>query len=157
MVSVRPSKRSMTRPLSPLKCTVLIPELYRKANIDSGTAELNELEARLKAAEERLAKVSRSSSPAPRPQLNTGAALSSSPRNEQQTAGATSKTSPLAQKPTYPADRPPTAPRPRKDREDTQMLMSGMPGHLPSTPRLQSATNDYVMVESQGSRNTAEY
>lgn len=50
---------------------------------------------------------------------------------------------PLAQKPSYPADRPPTG-----QRQDTaQQMMRGMPGAMPGTP---GGEAEYVMVEEQG-------
>lgn len=114
----------------------------RKQTLTSKAAELEELEAKLKATEERLAK-SRNASPAR--QANVGAhRLPPS----QQPADPTQKSGhPLAQKPSYPPDRPPTA------RADTQALMSGMPGHMPPpTPQeYNSGNNEYVVVDKNAS------
>ncbi|QIW97333.1 hypothetical protein AMS68_002851 [Peltaster fructicola] len=115
----------------------------KKTSITTSNMELQELEARLKAMEDRLAKVSRSSSPArpppPIPQM----------RDEQQVLGASSsntqRTSPLAQRPTYPADRPPTAPSRRPPMPpDAQ----NMPGQFPAHMQQYNTSNEYVMVES---------
>lgn len=114
----------------------------QKQTLTSKAAELEELEAKLKATEERLAK-SRNASPAR--QANVGAhRLPPS----QQPADPTQKSGhPLAQKPSYPPDRPPTA------RADTQALMSGMPGHMPPpTPQeYNSGNNEYVVVDKNAS------
>lgn len=115
----------------------------RKNNITTSTMELQELEARIKAMEDRLAKVSRNSSPArappPVPQM----------RDEQQVLGATSsntqRTSPLAQRPTYPEDRPPTAPSRRPPMPPDAQTM---PGQFPAHMQQHNMSNEYVMVES---------
>lgn len=55
---------------------------------------------------------------------------------------------PFAQKPTFPADRPPTG-----QRQDTQQMMQGMPGAMPGTPREgreREREGEYVMVDDQG-------
>lgn len=115
----------------------------------SGHQELQELEARLRETEQRLARVSRGNSPA-RP-ANTAVPRITS--DKQQVSGGATGTSPLAQKPTYPADRPPTGGRPQNVREDTQNLMAGMPGAMPQTPGQQySGSSEYVMVDRRPER-----
>lgn len=117
----------------------------RKQTLSSKAAELEELEARLKATEERLAK-SRNASPAranlpPPQQASVGA-----PAFQQPTALAQRAGHPLAQQPSYPPDRPAT------QRENTQALMSGMPGHLPpATPAQEYARDEYVVVDGGAS------
>lgn len=127
--------------------------LPRKQALNSKDAELQALEAKLKEAEERLAKVSRNASPArgttvPVPQANTGAA-----RNPPSEIPAEKAAHPLAQKPGYPPDRPPT------QRENTQAMMSGMPGYMAPEMEPRSAgqtgsggSSEYVMVDSEGRR-----
>lgn len=122
----------------------------RKEKVSSGQSELEQLEARLRATEQRLAKVSRQNSPS-RPTANLGAV------REEGAAATTNTTSrsqahPFAQRPTYPEDRPPT--RPAAERENTQQLMQGMPGAMPlETPSGQGmGREDYVMVEGQRGR-----
>ena len=116
----------------------------------SSHQQLQELEAKRRATEHRLSQVSRGNSPAR--QANVGAprtAVEQPP--PAQPATTTTGASPLAQKPTYPADRPPTGDtRPQNTREDTQTIMSGMPGAMPQTPRQYSNTGDYVMVDRNG-------
>ena len=125
------------KPLTYIRC--------RKQTISSKAAELEELEARIKATEERLAK-SRNNSPARAnlPQASVGAGAPSFQQQSptaQRTAGH-----PLAQQPSYPPDRPPT------QRENTQAMMSGMPGHLPATPQEYGHGRDeYVVVDSNAS------
>ena len=116
----------------------------RKANVSSGQSELEELEARLRATEQRLAKVSRQNSPSREAQAGADTAASNEPAQQY--------TSPLAHRPMYPDDRPPTAPRPQTGRENTQEKMSKMPGAMPETPREVSSRDDYVMVESRNER-----
>lgn len=113
----------------------------------SGQTELEQLEARLRETEQRLAKVSRHNSPSR--SGNTGA-TTESPRD----ASQQQQTHPFAQRPTFPDDRPPTgASRPQVDREDTQQLMQGMPGAMPQTPKERTnGREDYIMVDKGGSR-----
>lgn len=125
------------------KCKIPLTLLsfpHRKQDLYSKTAELEELEAKLKATEERLAK-SRNASPAR--QANVGAPRANT--QHQQTTDLGQKAGhPLAQKPSYPPERPPTG------RENTQALMSGMPGHMPPpTPQEYGAGRDeYVVVDN---------
>jgi hypothetical protein len=109
---------------------------YRKQTINSKAAELEELEAKLRDAEERLAK-SRNASPAR--QANVGAHRIPSSTNQQPPTDKAAH--PLASQPSYPPDRPPT------QRENTQALMSGMPGHLPATPHEYAGREEYVVVD----------
>lgn len=130
--------------------------LRRKRNVSNSAKELEELEARLKETEQRLAKVSRNSSPSrsgqPQPAANTSAS-----RQQQATEAGASRLSPLGQVPTYPADRPPTGGggRPQAGRGETKEMMSNMPGQMPETPRTHSGRgDDYVMVDRSGERVT---
>lgn len=114
----------------------------KKQTLSSKAAELEELEARIKATEERLAK-SRNASPAranlPQGQANVGAPFQ---QQQQQSPTAQRTGHPLAQQPSYPPDRPAT------QRENTQALMSGMPGHLPPpTPAQEYGREEYVVVD----------
>ncbi|GAB7329628.1 hypothetical protein MBLNU13_g01375t1 [Cladosporium sp. NU13] len=115
----------------------------KKQTLSSKAAELEELEARIKATEERLAK-SRNASPA-RANLpqGQGQANVGAPFQQQQQSPTAQRTGhPLAQQPSYPSDRPAT------QRENTQALMSGMPGHLPPpTPAQEYAREEYVVVD----------
>jgi len=103
----------------------------KKHTVTKVEQELQALEARLREAEQRLAKVSRDSSPAP---------SRATPTPPTDAGDATLKPSPLAQKPTYPADRPVTADRPRTGRADNRTVVNGMPGAMP---------NEYVVVERE--------
>lgn len=125
----------------------------RKQVVTSASTELQKLEAKLRETEQRLAQVARGSSP--QRQANTGAPRSY-PEKQQAMSGAPGP-SPLAQKPTYPADRPPTGSRPQATREDTRTLMAGMPGAMPETPRQYSGSNDYVMVDRSSGRSERGY
>jgi len=110
----------------------------RKKDVSNNQSELELLEAKLRETEQRLAKVSRQNSPSR--QANTGAPRTHLPSDGQSDNRAAH---PLAQKPTYPADRPPTG-----SRQDTQAMMQGMPGALPTTPApMGSGREDYVMVD----------
>lgn len=120
--------------------------------MSSGEQQLQELEAKLRETEERLARVSRQSSPSR--QANT-AVPRTHPDSKPATDGAV-KTSPLAQKPTYPADRPATAERPTTERADTQTLMSNMPGALPGTPQ-HNGSSEYVMVDRSAAQAQRGY
>lgn len=98
--------------------------------MSSGERELQELEARLREAEQRLARVSSDSSPS--------RAVGSGSENRQ-AAGDAARPHPLAQRPSYPADRPPTS-----DQRDTaQPMMTGMPA---ASQQLNGST-EYVMVD----------
>lgn len=85
-------------------------------------------------------------------QANTGAARNPPSAVDGSAEGIAQKAAhPLSQKPGYPPDRPPTK------REDTQQMMSGMPGYMtPEVPRevqqAQAGTGEYVMVDSEQGR-----
>jgi hypothetical protein len=121
--------------------------LFRKQTINSKAAELEELEAKLRDAEERLAK-SRNGSPAR--QANVGAhrlPVTTDQQQQQPTDIGQKAGHPLAQQPSYPPDRPST------QRENTQALMSGMPGHLPPpTPQEYAGRDEYVVVDNNASK-----
>jgi hypothetical protein len=121
------------------------PYICRKQTLNSKAAELEELEARLKETEERLAK-SRNASPARgnQTQANVGAPRLSAPTSQPQSTTLGQETGhPLAQQPSYPPDRPPT------QRENTQALMSGMPGYMPPpTPTQEYGREEYVVVDN---------
>ncbi|KAH9826991.1 hypothetical protein Tdes44962_MAKER03223 [Teratosphaeria destructans] len=118
----------------------------KKQGLSDADRQLQELEAKLRETEQRLAQVSRGNSPAR--QTNAGAARSAPPVPQQHESGhGQASTSPLAQRPAFPADRPPTG------REDAaQNFGPHMAGGMPGTPR--AASNDYVMStrDRQGSR-----
>lgn len=130
---------------------------HRKQNVSSGQSELEKLEAKLRETEQRLAKVSRQNSPSRQVRQDTqSGALRDRPpqgQGEQQ-----AQAHPLSQKPTYPEDRPPTTEgslsRPQAGRENTQQLMSGMPGAMPQTPPANqyNGREDYVMVDNGNAR-----
>jgi hypothetical protein len=125
------------KPLTYIRC--------RKQTISSKAAELEELEAKLRDAEERLAK-SRNASPAR--QANVGAPRNPASTNPQQQSTDLGQKAghPLAQQPSYPPDRPST------QRENTQALMSGMPGYLPTaTPQEYAGREEYVVVDKNAS------
>ncbi|KXL48878.1 hypothetical protein M433DRAFT_141878 [Acidomyces richmondensis BFW] len=119
----------------------------KKQGLNSASNELQQLEARLRETEERLAKVSRGNSPARPVQPNTSLPRSNPDKqlSQQQALPGATGTSPLAQKPLYPADRPPTA------HEDAQTILSKMPGVMPPTETPPSG-NDYVMVQRDAER-----
>ncbi|KAF2768209.1 hypothetical protein EJ03DRAFT_328573, partial [Teratosphaeria nubilosa] len=111
----------------------------KKQGLSDADRQLQELEAKLRETEQRLAQVSRGNSPAR--QTDAGA-VRSAPPIPQQSGHSQASTSPLAQRPVFPADRPPTG------REDTaQNFGSHMAGGMPGTPR--AASNDYVMVDQR--------
>lgn len=103
--------------------------------MSSGERELQELEARLREAEQRLARVSRHNSP------SRGAG---SGGEDKHTADDVARIHPLAQRPSYPDDRPPTSDElPGTPRSNKQPMMTGMPAasqHL-------SGSTEYVMVD----------
>ncbi|KAF2717095.1 hypothetical protein K431DRAFT_162337 [Polychaeton citri CBS 116435] len=141
----------------------------KKLGVGNAQQELLELEARLRATEQRLAKVSRQPSPArvapqapsypqqPQAQQASIAPVRAPPPvpggyggggagNEYAPADA----APYQPQPppSYTAPRPPAGPR-----ETTQQMMSHMPGALPlELPRSGSRTpgGDYVMVQNEG-------
>jgi hypothetical protein len=132
--------------LSSTNCKPLTFISSRKQTINSKAAELEELEAKLRDAEERLAK-SRNGSPAR--QANVGAhRLPVTTNQQQQPSDLGQKTGhPLAQQPSYPPDRPST------QRENTQALMSGMPGHLPLQEYAgRDGREEYVVVDNNASK-----
>lgn len=133
----------MSRPRASGRDTPLTSS--RKQTVTTGEQQLQELEAKLRETEERLARVSRQNSPSR--QVNTAVPRTHS-ESKQATDGA-AKPSPLAQKPIYPADRAPTAgERPPTERADTQEMMRNIPGALPETPQSQyGGSNEYVMVD----------
>ena len=105
----------------------------RKHNVTTSHQQLQELEARLRETEERLAKVSRGNSP-------------SRPAD----AGAITETDtaiPTSRKQLHPSDRPQAAPR-----EDTQTLASNTPGGMPppTSRQYSAAGSDYVVVDRSG-------
>jgi hypothetical protein len=114
--------------------------------LHSKAAELEELEAKLKETEERLAK-SRNASPARTTQANVGAPRFPASTPQQKPTALGHKTGhPLAQQPSYPPDRPAT------QRENTQALMSSMPGYLPPpTPAQEYGREEYVVVDNNAS------
>ncbi|PPJ56368.1 hypothetical protein CBER1_00658 [Cercospora berteroae] len=127
----------------------------KKYTVSSGQQQLQELEARLRETEQRLAKVSRQSSPAPR-----GDNADSKPYTNgiHTSEGPATRPSPLAQKPTYPADRPPTADRPPSKRADTDKLAASIPGALqPSPSPHYHSNNDYIMVDRNGAQAQRGY
>ena len=113
----------------------------------TGQSELEQLEARLRETEQRLARVSRQNSPS-RPQQATSGATAADKNNTAALRGDGEQRQPhpLAQKPTFPADRPPTG-----KRQDTQQMMKDMPGAMPGTPGAGTPGagrgEDYVMVD----------
>ncbi|KAM3418851.1 hypothetical protein BST61_g4814 [Cercospora zeina] len=120
----------------------------KKYTVSSGQQQLQELEARLRETEQRLAKVSRQSSPAPGDKADSKAHTNGTHAAE----ASASRLSPLAQKPTYPADRPPTADRPPSKRANTDTLTANMPGAMPQSPspHYHGNNNDYIMVDRNG-------
>lgn len=124
----------------------------RKQTVTTGEATLQELEAKLRETEERLAKVSRHNSPSR--QANTAVPRTHPDNINKQAADGAARSSPLVQKPTYPADRPPTGSEnrpPPAQRADTQQLVNNIPGALPDEAgHNQNGGSEYVMVD----RNT---
>ncbi len=117
----------------------------RKQNVTSGHQQLQELEARLRETEERLARASRGSSPAR--QADTGAPMAED--TQQQHRMGTPRSSSLRSPPVV---RPQAAAR-----EDTTRLMGGMPGALPQTPMEHSGKSEYVMVDRDTGRSERGY
>ncbi|KAK4555553.1 hypothetical protein LTR86_007306 [Recurvomyces mirabilis] len=124
----------------------------KKQTVTSSHQQLQELEAKLRATEHRLSQVSRGNSPARQANVGAPRIAVEQPQVPQPTSTATTTgVSPLTQNPAYPADRPLTGgSTPQNTREDTQTLMSGMPGAMPQTPRQYSNNGDYVMVDRNG-------
>ncbi|KAM0719609.1 hypothetical protein Q7P37_003739 [Cladosporium fusiforme] len=119
----------------------------QKQTLTSKAAELEELEAKLRATEERLAK-SRHASPARQANVGAHRLPTTDNNNPQQPTDLGQRPGhPLAQKPNYPPDRPPT------QRENTEALMSGMPGYMPPpTPQeYGSGRDEYVVVDKNAS------
>ncbi|KAK3072408.1 hypothetical protein LTR53_006860 [Teratosphaeriaceae sp. CCFEE 6253] len=121
----------------------------KKQNVSSRHQQLQEIEARLRETEQRLARASRGSSPAR--QADTGASTTSAVSQQAvpeqaQTAATVSSLGPSA------AVRPTAG-----GRVDTQTLMSGMPGAMPSTPGQYSESSDYVMVDPKSDRTERGY
>ncbi|EMF17512.1 uncharacterized protein SEPMUDRAFT_146511 [Sphaerulina musiva SO2202] len=119
----------------------------KKSTVTTGQQQLQELEARLRETEQRLAKVSRQSSPA-RP---TDPALSKPHSEDIPTAGA-AISSPLTQRPLYPDDRPPTGDRPPSKRADPSPRVSSL-----QTPQQFNGSNEYVMVDRNGGQAQRGY
>jgi hypothetical protein len=86
---------------------LLTNKCFRKLKVSSGNRELQELEARLKKAEQRLARVSRHNSPATSPTNEQPPILDNA--QQQQASTSTSNKHPLAQQPSFPASRPATS------------------------------------------------
>ncbi|KAK6439046.1 hypothetical protein LTR95_004744 [Oleoguttula sp. CCFEE 5521] len=142
----------------------------KKQTLSTKDGELQELEARIRETEERLARVSRNASPARGAEASVGAAPPSysSPSAQsthlappQMSSPSTVSTGGEVPTPTHqsPAtSQPPytAAERPNAGRMDTQTLMQGMPGALPQTPKQEWGGNgDYVMVEGDDSARNA--
>ncbi|TKA74558.1 hypothetical protein B0A55_04446 [Friedmanniomyces simplex] len=120
----------------------------KKQIVTSGHQQLQELEARLRETEERLARVSRGSSPAR--QADTGASTTE-PTQQQQQQHST-------EMPGSTSLRPPAAVRPQAAaRGETAALMAGMPGTIPQTPREHSGNSEYVMVDRNTDRSERGY
>lgn len=100
-----------------------------------------ELEYRLRRAEQRLARVSRGNSPSP---THGGHAATTSPTSP--TGGSSASQHPLAQRPTYPADRPPTA---KSSSDATPRGQQQVPPPPPAKdlPGGYHAGSEYVMVD----------
>ncbi|KAK4634083.1 hypothetical protein CLAFUW4_01413 [Fulvia fulva] len=125
----------------------------KKQTVTTGEQQLQELEAKLRETEERLARVSRHNSPSRH-------ALPTANADNDQAGDGAPRPSPLAQKPTYPADRPPTAgDRPQSGRADTQTMMAGVPGAMPPhTPQPNGGSHDsYVMVDRSAAQAQRSY
>ncbi|KAI6810897.1 hypothetical protein KC340_g17614, partial [Hortaea werneckii] len=152
----------------------------KQQTVTSASSELEKLEAKLRETEQRLAAAtggggSTSSGRTPAP--NTGAPRSSQPPNPRQaTSGAAAAAAANPPAPTGPPPPPPphqhqqqqqqanpytnndrVSSRPTQpSREDTQTLMSHVPGGLPETPRREytggGSSNEYVMVDRGASR-----
>ncbi|EME48618.1 hypothetical protein DOTSEDRAFT_67602 [Dothistroma septosporum NZE10] len=125
----------------------------KKQVVTTGEQQLQELEAKLRETEERLARVSRTNSPS----RHAATGLPTAHSDHTQAAdGAAPRPSPLAQKPTYPADRPPTSGgRPPSGRADTHALMAGMPQ---DTPQQNGGSHDsYVMVDRSAAQAQRSY
>ncbi|KAI7198108.1 hypothetical protein KC343_g15072 [Hortaea werneckii] len=145
----------------------------KQQTVTSASSELEKLEAKLRETEQRLAAATGGTSSSGRtPAPNTGAPRSSQPPNPRQaTSGAAAPPAPSGppppppphqqqpqqqqqQTPPYATERPTPGSRPQQPaREDTQTLMSHVPGGLPETPRREyTGSNEYVMVDRGASR-----
>lgn len=104
--------------------------------MSSGERELQELEARLREAEQRLARVSRHNSPS---------RVAESSAENRQATGEAARSHPLAQKPSYPADRPPTSDETTLPlREGRQMTMPGMASGAGMMPQQVNGGGEYA-------------
>ncbi|CZT16935.1 uncharacterized protein RCC_02769 [Ramularia collo-cygni] len=104
-----------------------VEELSKNVEQNSGEQELQELEARLKAAEQRLARVSRHNSPS---------RVAESGEDAQQASGEAARPHPLAQRPSYPVDRPATSDETEiAQREGRQPMMMGMANGATTAPQ----------------------
>ncbi|KAI5369587.1 hypothetical protein Slin15195_G004620 [Septoria linicola] len=119
----------------------------KKSTVSTGQLQLQELEARLRETEQRLAKVSRQNSPARRAEIGAP----NTATDDNQTADNAARPSPLAQKPIYPADRPPTADRPPSTRADAKNIVSNVP------QQQYNGSNEYVMVDRSGGQAQRGY
>lgn len=130
----------------------------RKKAVSTQTTELEALEARLKATEERLK--ARGASPLPGEKAPSGR---SSPRQRAPLAGDTftdtkpeerAPTSPLSSQPPITGSRPQTANRPKTGNRGDSGALPPMPGALPPTPgasegELSSSESEYVLVKGR--------
>lgn len=120
----------------------------RKSTVTTGQQQLQELEARLRETEQRLAKVSRQSSPA-----RTGDNGVSKTHSEgNQAADGAGRPSPLSQRPVYPDDRPPTGDRPSSKRAEPSPRVSSL-----QTPQQFNGSNEYVMVDRSNGQGQRGY
>ncbi|KAF1826338.1 uncharacterized protein K489DRAFT_407090 [Dissoconium aciculare CBS 342.82] len=112
----------------------------KKLKVSSGNRELQELEARLKKAEQRLARVSRNNSPATSPTSEQPPIL----ENAQQAAApsAASNKHPLAQQPSFPASRPATSQQQQAEAHRQQGFHNANGNNA----------NEYVMVDRTAAR-----
>ncbi|GAB1736425.1 hypothetical protein NU219Hw_g7575t1 [Hortaea werneckii] len=147
----------------------------KQQTVTSASSELEKLEAKLRETEQRLA-AARGTSPG-RTAPNTGAPRSQPPHPSprQATSGASAAAPPAPSGPPPPPpphqqqqqqqqqanpyandERGGSSTRPHAPpREDTQTLMSHVPGGLPETPRREytgGGSNEYVMVDRGASR-----
>ncbi|TVY26824.1 hypothetical protein LHYA1_G004817 [Lachnellula hyalina] len=132
--------------------------LTRKKAVSTQTTELEALEARLKATEERLK--ARGASPLPNEKVPSGR---SSPRQRAPLAADTftdtkpedrAPTSPLSSQPPATGSRPQTANRPKTGNRGDSGALPPMPGALPPTPgasegELSSSESEYVLVKGR--------
>ncbi|KAI6863584.1 hypothetical protein KC343_g3516 [Hortaea werneckii] len=143
----------------------------KQQTVTSASSELEKLEAKLRETEQRLAAATGGTSSSGRtPAPNTGTPRSSQPPNPRQATSGAAAAPPAPsgppppppphqqqqqqQTPPYATERPTPGSRPQAPREDTQTLMSHVPGGLPETPRREytGSSNEYVMVDRGASR-----